>query len=339
MSIFGFLAYIMGPLMKLMYQVIPSYAVTIIAFTVIIRLLSFPLAIKQQKSMAKMSVFTPMMNEIQQKYKNNQQKQQEELMRLQEEYGYNPTAGCFPMLLNMLVLFGIIEVVYRPLKYILNIPSDSITAALKALGLNANSYVSQTQLIQAIHAGTTVDTGLTADQIASIQGFNTQFLGLDICSVPGLQLSPLLIFPVLATITMIVSQIVSTRVSGQQSAQQGSMKMIMWFMNAFFAYFCFTVPIGFSIYYTVSNLCMLIQSLITGKIYSPEKFKAQYEEEIAAKRAERKKKKAVTVVENGMEVNKEVGLADYNKMRLERARAMDAEKYKDERTTPLNQDQ
>ncbi|MGN0974902.1 MAG: YidC/Oxa1 family membrane protein insertase [Gemmiger sp.] len=339
MSVFGFLAYIMGPLMKLMYQVIPSYAVTIIVFTILIRLLSFPLAIHQQKSMAKMSVFTPMINEIQQKYKNNQQKQQEELMRLQEEYGYNPTAGCMPMLLNMLVLFGIIEVVYKPLKYILSIPTAAIETACEALGLNAANYVSQTQLIQAIHAGTTVETGLTAEQIASIQGFNTQFLGMDICAVPGLQLSPLLIFPILATITMIISQIISNRMSGQQAQQQTSMKVMMWAMNAFFAYFCFTVPVGFSLYYTVSNLCMLVQSLITGKLYSPEKYKAQYEEEVAAKKAERKKKRAVTVEVNGKEVEKEVGLADYNKIRLERARALDAEKYRDERTTPLNRDE
>lgn len=338
MRVFGFLAYIMGPLMKLMYQVIPSYAITIIVFTILIRVLSFPLAIKQQKSMAKMSVFTPMMNEIQQKYKNNQQKQQEELMRLQQEYGYNPTAGCMPMLVNMLVLFGIIEVVYKPLQYILRIPTDAINIACTALGISTNNYVHQTQLIQAIHNGAGVETGLSADQLAAIQNFNTGFLGMDICSVPGLTLSPLLIFPLMATITMIVSQIVTTRMSGQQSAQQGSMKMMMWFMNAFFAYFCFTVPIGFSIYYTISNLCQLVQSIITGKIYSPEKYKAEYEAEIAAKRAERKKKKAVTVMVDGKEVDKEVGLADYNKLRLERARAMDAEKYKDERTTPLNKD-
>ena len=75
----GFLAMILGPLMRMLYQMIPNFAVTIIVFTVIIKLLMLPLMIKQQKSMAKMSVFTPMINEIQQKYKNNQEKMQEEI--------------------------------------------------------------------------------------------------------------------------------------------------------------------------------------------------------------------------------------------------------------------
>ena len=97
-----------------------------------------PLMIKQQKSMAKMSVFTPMVNEIQQKYKNNQEKMQEEMVKLQQEYGYSPTAGCLPMLVNMLVLFGMVEVVYRPVQYILGIPKDAISAACTALGIAAN---------------------------------------------------------------------------------------------------------------------------------------------------------------------------------------------------------
>ena len=115
----GFLAMILGPLMRMLYQMIPNFAVTMIVFTVIIKLLMLPLMIKQQKSMAKMSVFTPMINEIQQKYKNNQEKMQEEMVKFQQEYGYSPTAGCLPMLVNMLVLFGMVEVVYRPVQYIL----------------------------------------------------------------------------------------------------------------------------------------------------------------------------------------------------------------------------
>ena len=57
-EILGFLSIILGPLMALMYQAIPSYALTMIIFTILIRVVSLPLAIKQQKSMAKMSVYT-----------------------------------------------------------------------------------------------------------------------------------------------------------------------------------------------------------------------------------------------------------------------------------------
>lgn len=126
----GFLAMILGPLMRMLYQMIPNFAVTMIVFTVIIKLLMLPLMIKQQKSMAKMSVFTPMVNEIQQKYKNNQEKMQEEMLKLQQEYGYSPTAGCLPMLVNMLVLFGMVEVVYLPCAVHSRHPQGRISARL-----------------------------------------------------------------------------------------------------------------------------------------------------------------------------------------------------------------
>ena len=157
----GFLAFILGPLMALLYQLIPNYAVTMIVFTVLVRVLLLPLAIKQQKSTAKMSVFQPEMQRIQEKYKNNKDKQSEELMKLQQEYGYNPMSGCLPMLLNLLVMLGIIEVVYRPAQYILGIPVDAIQAACTELGI-ANGSLMQSSLVNMIQNGATC-TALTAD--------------------------------------------------------------------------------------------------------------------------------------------------------------------------------
>ena len=338
MSFFGFLAVIPGPLMRLVYQLIPNFAVAMIVFTVIIRVAMLPLAIKQQKSTAKMAVFQPEIQRIQEKYKNNQEKQQEEMMKLQTEYGFNPMAGCLPMLLNMLVLFGIIEVVYRPVQYILGIPTDAIQAACEAAGIGGNVIMAQTTLIERIHAGVSVGSALTAEQYASIQNFNTMFFGMDMCNVAGLRISPLIIFPLIAAVTMIASYSITNKLSGAGAQMQGSMKVMMWVMNIWFIYYCFTAPIGFSLYYGTSNICQIAQSFITYKIYSPEKFKAQYEAELAAKRAEKKKKRTVTVEQDGKKVEKEVTLGEANKLRLELARQREAELYKDERTTPLNKD-
>lgn len=338
MSFFGFLAVVLGPLMRLLYQLIPNFAITMIVFTVLIRVVMLPLAIKQQKSTAKMAVFQPEIQRIQEKYKTNQQKQQEELMRLQEEYGYNPMSGCLPMLLNMLVLFGIIEVVYRPVQYILGIPTEAIKAACEAMGIATNNTITmQTNLIQQIHQGMAagIETGLTAEQLASIQNFNTIFLGMDMCDIPGLRITPLMIFPLIAAATMIASYVIVQKLSGTGAQMQGSMKVTMWIMNIWFIYYCFTAPVGFSIYYGTSNLCQIIQSFISYKIYSPEKFKAEYEAELAAKKAAKKQVKEITVAENGREVTKKVNQAELNKLRLEMARQQDEELYKDERTTPL----
>lgn len=94
-------------------------------FTLIVKLILLPLSIKQQKASAKSAVFQPKVMEIQQKYRNNTQKQQEELMKLQQ-MGYKPMSGCGTMLLSFLILFGVIDVVYKPLTHIVHMSKDSI---------------------------------------------------------------------------------------------------------------------------------------------------------------------------------------------------------------------
>ena len=331
----GFLAFILGPLMALLYQLIPNYAVTMIVFTVLVRVAMLPLAIKQQKSTAKMSVYQPLLNEIQEKYKNNREKQSEELMKMQQELGYNPMSGCLPMLVNILVMFGIIEVVYRPAQYILGLSVDSITAACEQLGIATNNVtMMQSQLISAIQGGATC-SALTAEQLAKIQDFNTTFLGMNMLGTAGFQLSPLVVFPILASATMILSYAVTNKLSGMGGQMQGSMKVMMWVMNLMFVWFCFSAPVGFCLYYTASNICQLGQSFLTYRIYSPDKFKAEYEAELAAKKAAKKAMTTVQVEEKGEVVEKKVNRYELNKMRMAQARELDAAKYADDRTTPL----
>ena len=339
MQFLYFLAILIGPLVKVLYNLIGNYAATMIVATLILKLLLFPLAIHQQKSTAKMSVFQPLMNEIQQKYKNNPQKQQEEMMKLQQEHGFNPMAGCLPMLLTMLVLFGFLGVVYYPVHYIFGVSDAAVKAACESLGLaTVNATTMQTSLIQAIHNGAVISPDIIApDVVAEIKNFNTMFFGMDMCDIPGFHITPIAIFPIIAAVTMIVSYIFTQKLSGMSSQMQGSMKIMMWVTNLMFVSFCFNAPVGFSLYYGVSNLFQIGQSFVTYKIYSPEKFKAQYEAELAAKRAEKKKKKTVTLEGTGKTVTKEVTGGEANKLRLELARKREAELYKDERTTPLNQ--
>lgn len=84
-----------------------SYGITIIVFTAIIRLLLLPLSIKQIKSTNKMSEIQPELKKIQQKYKNDPQKGQQEMTKLYQENGVNPLGGCLPVLIQMPILFAL----------------------------------------------------------------------------------------------------------------------------------------------------------------------------------------------------------------------------------------
>ncbi len=112
------------------YALVQNFGWAIILFTFIIKAAMFPLNLKQQKDMAVSQLFLPKVKEIQTKYKNNPEKQQEELTKLQRE-GYNPTGGCLPMVLTFLILFGVIDVVYKPLTHMEHFSKSEISAIVE----------------------------------------------------------------------------------------------------------------------------------------------------------------------------------------------------------------
>lgn len=101
---------IMLPILDFFYGIVPSYGFGIIALTLVVRFAVFPLSAGQIRNMRKMRITQPLMKqrqeEIKRKYKDNPQKQQEEMAQMMQEFG-NPLAGCLPLLLQMPILFAL----------------------------------------------------------------------------------------------------------------------------------------------------------------------------------------------------------------------------------------
>ena len=153
----------LGWILYFFYEFVCSnVGVAILLFTLVVKLAMLPLAIKQQKNTAKSAIFAPKVREIQQKYAKNQQKQQEELAKLQEQ-GYNPMGGCGSLLLSFLILFGVIDVVYKPMTHILHVPSQNIQAIIE------DSY--NVNIAAAITAQVNADTaGMNEDELKAHDG-------------------------------------------------------------------------------------------------------------------------------------------------------------------------
>ena len=293
-----------------------------------------------------MSAFQPMLQEIQTKYKNKPEKQQEEMLKLQQDYGYKPTAGCVPMLLNFLVIFGVIGVVYNPLERIFHISAAALAAAgeaLTAAGVSFTAITRDTNIIAQVVAGNSSVIGcFSADQIATITEFSQHmnFLGIDLTRIPQIGLSLDLVLPLLSVVTMFLSTHISMKASGQQ--MQGSMKVTMYLMPLMYLFFCFTYPLAFSLYYVISNIVMTVQTQVMRKIYDPEKMRKEVEAQIEEKKKQQKRGVKSTTVQvtdpkTGKTVEKNLSASEMNKRRLEYARQLDAERYKDERTVPLSE--
>jgi YidC/Oxa1 family membrane protein insertase len=113
-----------GWLVAQIYELIPNYGVTIILLTVLIRLVLLPLGIRQVRSMQHMQIIQPKVKQLQQKFKGNKQRQQEEIMKLYKEYGVNPFSGCWPVLLQFPILIAMYSVLRFP-QHPIHIPADT----------------------------------------------------------------------------------------------------------------------------------------------------------------------------------------------------------------------
>lgn len=107
----GFLSNnVMLPILDFFYGIVPSYGLAIVALTLVIRFALYPLSAGSIRSMRRMKVAQPVMQkrmkQVQETYKDDAAKQQEEISKLYKEFG-NPLAGCFPVLLQMPILFAL----------------------------------------------------------------------------------------------------------------------------------------------------------------------------------------------------------------------------------------
>jgi YidC/Oxa1 family membrane protein insertase len=114
----------LGSVIAKIYDVIPNYGLTIIGLTILIRVVLLPLGIKQIRSMQHMQLVQPKIKALQQKYKGNKQKQQEEVMKLYREYGVNPFSGCWPVLLQFPILISMYAILRWP-QHPVHLPKDS----------------------------------------------------------------------------------------------------------------------------------------------------------------------------------------------------------------------
>ncbi|MBQ3094024.1 MAG: membrane protein insertase YidC [Clostridia bacterium] len=122
MGFLDFLGKPLGMVMSWIYQLVPNYFITVLIFAFLVRLVLFPVFLKQQKVAMDRAKLAPALERLQKKYANDRQKLAEKQQQLYEKHGVSMTAGCLPMVLSMLVLFGVIAAIYAPLANLSNPP-------------------------------------------------------------------------------------------------------------------------------------------------------------------------------------------------------------------------
>lgn len=340
----------LGWIMHFCYNFVNNYGIALVLFTLITKLAMLPFAVSQQKNMVKMVILKPRMDEIQEKYKHDQAKMQEELQALYTKENYNVLSSCLPMLVQFPIMFGLINVIYNPLKHILQIPAETRTAAIEIMKTvlaegQMNKYSQEISVITAFQQAPAAFT-LLGQEFANLVGnFDFTFLGVDLGQIPKVSFASkeaimLLMIPVLSALATAVSSYLAARNNpsagaGAAAGTNATMIIVMPIMSFMIS---LNVPAGVAIYWLMSNVFSVIQQLILNKIYDPravaEKIKLEMEEEKEKERKEkaeakkRVKEKGENITEE--ELEKSLSQKEINRRKLAAARKRDAEKYGEE---------
>lgn len=327
----------LGWVMKFIYGFIQNYGLSIIVFTILVKLLMLPMAVKQQKSQAKMAVVQPQMLELQKRYANNQQKLQEELAALYAREGYNPTSGCLTMFIQFPIIMGLYDVIYKPLTHILALGEETLTKATEiatSLGmLPERLYSAEPYIISAVQNDPTAFEALGADIVSKIQNFDMYFMGINLGDTPSFAFNILLLIPILSFASQMLMTVISFRNNntGSDNPSMAGMKATMYMMPFLSAWICFSVPAGVGMYWIVSSVLSLLQMVILNKFYNPkemaEKARIESERRRELEKAERARRREEAKAGEAEAKRKALSQKEINRQKLAEARRRDAEKY------------
>lgn len=273
-----------GWILSWCYEIVGNYGWSLVLFTVLTRFIMIPLAISQQKGMAKQTRLQPKIKKIQQRYAGNQQKINEEMNALYQREGANPLgAGCLPLAIQFPIMIGLYGVIYRPLSYVLHLPEETVevltTTVQKIAGEASGRAASAIELsvINHAHNEKFIDalSGLVSgDVIEKLQNFDFTFLGINMAQTPDYKVLNLLwLIPVLSGVTSLMTSALSymrQRKTNPEMSKNPAMGCMSFGMPLFSVYIAFQFPAGIGIYWTMSNLFMFFQTLVIGHTHSPK---------------------------------------------------------------------
>ena len=116
-----------GWIMKVLYDLVNNYGIVIILFTILMRgVVLLPLNIRSQRSLMKQQAVAPLIADLKRRYGDDKKTIQEEQMKIYKEHGVKMTAGCLPMVLQLIIIIPIWRSIQAPLRYIMNVSEENI---------------------------------------------------------------------------------------------------------------------------------------------------------------------------------------------------------------------
>ncbi|MDR3137181.1 MAG: YidC/Oxa1 family membrane protein insertase [Coriobacteriales bacterium] len=269
----------LGYVMYWCYMLVGSYGWAIILFTVLTKVLLFPLSLIAQKNSIKMVRMAPLLAEIKRRNVGSGERIIQEQKALYKQEHYSTLAGIAPLLIQIPLILGLINVIYNPLEHLFHFDFATINAliehATQVLGMSRADMGLSAQLfaLEAVKADPHAFAMLPgADAfLERMQSFDTHFLGIDLSAVPSLA-SATLAIPFASGLSALVLAVFQNRYNVLQVEQgfMGKWGMAL-FLVAFSAYFAAVLPAGLGLYWAAGNVLSIPVLALCNLIYDPKK--------------------------------------------------------------------
>lgn len=284
MILFKFFANIFGYVLNFIYGIVNNYGIAIILFTILLKLIMLPISIKQQKTMKKSAKIQGQVKEIQDKYKNDPTRMNQEVMDLYKRENMSPFSGCLSSILQIILVISMFYLVSRPLTYMKHVEPELINQYSQELQeKEGNTNYQEIGIIR---------TKSGEDERVNI---NMDFLGLNLSSVPSQNYSDWKVFiiPVLYVITSFISTRITAnmnktkkkedKVKGDENSKdlvkkeeqdidmmEEMNKNMMIMMPLMTVSIALIAPLGLALYWLINNIFMLGERLMINKVCKSE---------------------------------------------------------------------
>ena len=289
-----------GWLMGQLYHLTNNYGVAMILFAILVQLVLTPMNAKSKKSMMKMSRLTPRIQDIQNRYANDPQKQNELVQKLYQDEGVSMTGGCVWSLIPMLILFPLFTVIRQPITYILMESADVAQQIVDVIkSVDASHFSNNAYYDQVIAAGLisqhkeALMAAIPGLSEATLNGINFNFLGsINLGLIPQWKFWTwdawswanigAFLIPCLSAGSQVLQMWISQKTNNsvvtdekgirdeetaKQSQANQSTQMMMWMMPIMSLWIGFTVSAGLSLYWFIGGVFRMITDPIMTRHY------------------------------------------------------------------------
>ncbi|MDR1188359.1 MAG: membrane protein insertase YidC [Bifidobacteriaceae bacterium] len=277
----------LGHLLKWCYVLVPNFGLAIIVFTLATKIILFPLSLLAQKNAVAMARIRPQLEDLKRRFEGNNALILAEQKRLHKSEHYSAFKGIAPMLIQIPIILGLINVIYKPLQHLSHLPASVIralvlrTSELLDMPVERLGYSAQLRVIEQVQADPAAFADLpVADQTASteladgigqILDLDMGFLGMNLAQTPAWN-SPTILWPLLSALSALGLCLYQNRYYVLNRLQSTAANLAMTaFMVAFSGYFALVLPCGLGLYWTAGNLLSIAVVWAANLAYRPEK--------------------------------------------------------------------